>query len=455
MSAQANEANTTQVDIVGLQVLLQLESLARKAETLDELYFQTVNETKHLIQFRQAYLLIPKSLGSKKLEVKRASSVSVIDRTSPLISWLEDTARDYFKNKNIESIQFIDKAAIGTSYVEDWDNYSLPFVMWCPLNLPDGRCLGGIWFAKEVPWKDNETLLIKRLTDTYAHAIKALVGIKRLSKRISIWKVLAYSVLTLFILSLILPVHLSTLAPVEVTAKEPTIISSPIDGVIKEIKQDPNSFIKEGEVIFRFEDTTLRNRFEVAEQALEVSQAEFHRASQSSFQDRKSKSDLALLKAQLKLKQVERDYTKELLDQVDVYAEKSGLLIYTEKADWIGRPVVVGERIMQIADPNEIQLTIQLPVEDAIVLREDAEVTVFLDVDPLNPIEATLLHASYQAEVNPEKILAYRVLASFDNEEENIRIGLQGTAKIYGEKVSLFFYLFRRPISVLRQFLGI
>jgi hypothetical protein len=32
---------------------------------------------------------------------------------------------------------------------------------------------------------------------------------------------------------------------------------------------------------------------------------------------------------------------------------------------------------------------------------------------------------------------------------------LQGTAKMYGERVSVFFYLFRRPISYVRQLLGV
>ena len=64
---------------------------------------------------------------------------------------------------------------------------------------------------------------------------------------------------------------------------------------------------------------------------------------------------------------------------------------------------------------------------------------------------------SYMAEKYDQDTLSYRVYAKFDNaeQENNLRIGLQGTAKIYGERVSLFFYLFRKPISYVRQFLGI
>jgi hypothetical protein len=110
---------------------------------------------------------------------------------------------------------------------------------------------------------------------------------------------------------------------------------------------------------------------------------------------------------------------------------------------------------MLIADPDNADIRIDLPVEDAIVLHQGAPAELFLDTDPLRPLAARLVHASYQAEVTPSGILAYRVKATFDNERRPPRIGLHGTAKIEGEKIPLALYLFRRPIAVLRQTLGL
>ena len=45
--------------------------------------------------------------------------------------------------------------------------------------------------------------------------------------------------------------------------------------------------------------------------------------------------------------------------------------------------------------------------------------------------------------------------------EENIkanplpRLGLRGTARIQGESVSIAYWLARRPLSVIRQFIGL
>ena len=157
----------------------------------------------------------------------------------------------------------------------------------------------------------------------------------------------------------------------------------------------------------------------------------------------------------MELKQAERDYALELLQQVEIKAQAPGILIYSDKADWVGRPVQVGQQIMQIADPKEISLRIYLPVEDSIFLVEGADAKIFLDVDPLKSIDAVVTYSSYEAEVTPDNILAYRIEAEFKDPNEIQRIGLQGTAKIYGERVSLFFYLFRRPLATLRQIIGL
>jgi hypothetical protein len=61
---------------------------------------------------------------------------------------------------------------------------------------------------------------------------------------------------------------------------------------------------------------------------------------------------------------------------------------------------------------------------------------------------------SYQAEPTTSGILAYRVKAELDAEDQLPRIGLMGTAKISGNRVPLIYYLFRKPISAARQWLG-
>jgi hypothetical protein len=96
-----------------------------------------------------------------------------------------------------------------------------------------------------------------------------------------------------------------------------------------------------------------------------------------------------------------------------------------------------------------------LPVEDAITLEPGAEILIFLNVRPTKPIKASLKKASFEARVSAQGILAFQVKATLDVQENLPRIGLRGTAKIYGEEVSALYYLLRKPYTALRQFLAL
>ena len=110
---------------------------------------------------------------------------------------------------------------------------------------------------------------------------------------------------------------------------------------------------------------------------------------------------------------------------------------------------------MRIADPSRVELTVNLPVGDAIVLEKGAPVKLYLDADPLNAVEATLDSASYHATPDAAGVLSYTVRADFAEGVEPPRIGLRGTAQIHGERVTLFYYLFRKPLAAIRQWTGL
>ena len=112
-------------------------------------------------------------------------------------------------------------------------------------------------------------------------------------------------------------------------------------------------------------------------------------------------------------------------------------------------------RSVTLADPGQVAVQIQLPVADAINLIPGAPIRIFLNIAPEKPIGGRLHQAAYEAQLTSDGILAFRLKALMDPHTPPPRIGLRGTAKIYGEKVSLFYFLFRRPMAFVRQFLGI
>jgi hypothetical protein len=108
---------------------------------------------------------------------------------------------------------------------------------------------------------------------------------------------------------------------------------------------------------------------------------------------------------------------------------------------------------MEIADPTQAELRIELAVGDAIALEPGAQVALFLDSDPLQRHLARLERAAYEAQPTAGGQLAYRLDASF--QQTPPRIGLRGTAKVFGDRAPLALYLLRKPLAGLRQSVGL
>ena len=110
---------------------------------------------------------------------------------------------------------------------------------------------------------------------------------------------------------------------------------------------------------------------------------------------------------------------------------------------------------MVVANPSLVEVNIFMPVKDSITIKKDANINVFLDSDPMNVIKAKVTKFSYEPEIVTQNLLAYRVTAELIDNDVPPRIGLRGSAKIFGEELKLFFFLFRKPIIFIRQTLGL
>jgi multidrug resistance efflux pump len=440
-----------------LETLLQLEGAIRAARTRQELQFLFVNETRRLISYRQAVFLTLPTPSSPQYEVRAVSSVPVVDRAVPLIQWIERLIRDLRQASTSQDIRSVTETDCPPDLLPDWQEFTAGHGLWCPLTYLDEldeQSYGGLWLTRDQPWPEHEVTVLQRLSEAYAYAWRAVGPSKSSRWRWELSRTTTGLLAAAIVGALAIPVPMSTLAPAKIVAKDPMIVSAPIDGVIADIMVLPNTIVAQGDVLLKYEDTTFRSEYQVAERNLDVAMAQYRRAAQGSFVEADQKADVPLLKAEVQLRETERNYAYERLAKVEVKADQAGLVLYTDKSDWIGKPVVVGQRIMELANPQQLEVRIDLPVEDAIVLREGAPVSLFLNANPYSSVQATISHASYHAEVLPNNTLAYRVTAQLGEGAAEFRIGWQGTAKIYGERVTLFTYLFRRPISAVRPWIG-
>jgi hypothetical protein len=424
---------------------LELERLTRAARTTEQLAYSLVNDGQALFGFRHAALVIAG-------KVQAVTGISMVEPNAPFVAFVEHAVAQLFKLERAKPATVVPMDALSASVQEDWQSLSASQVFWLPLLDRSNEVFGGLWLARDKPWTPSEQVLLAQLGDTYSHAWLALQP--RQPWRLRFTRKRQVLVAAVLLASLLIPVRQSVLAPAEVVPLAGGVVAAPLDGVVAEFLVKPNQPVKTGDLLIRFENTTLKAQADVAERALGVAEAELKANSQRSFADAESSSKVDLLAARVEQKRAERDYARELLKRSEVRAERNGIAVFADAQRWIGKPVQTGERLLEIANPTQAELRIELAVGDAITLEPNAEVALFLDSDPLQRHQARLERAAYEAQPTPGGQLAYRLDASFLDTPAP-RIGLRGTAKVFGERAPLALYLLRRPLAGLRQSVGL
>lgn len=424
-------------------LFLGLEQQARKAGSTEQLAFAMVNDGQALFGFRHAALLIAG-------RVQALTGISVVEAHAPFVAFVERATSALLKHGRLDEGHSVDPAQLDEQARADMNDLSAAHAYWLPLKSRSGETFGGLWLARDTPFSEAEQSLLRQLADTYAHAWLALQPHKPWRMRWPRKKLLA--VAAALSLLLLIPVRQSVLAPAEVVPLGGRVVAAPLDGVIAEFLVKPNQSVAAGDLLVRFEATSLKAQADVAERALGVAEAELKANSQRAFADAESSARLDLLAARVEQKRAERDYARQLLARSEVRAERTGIAVFADAERLTGKPVQTGERLMQIADPSQAELRIELPVGDAIALQPGAEVALFLDSDPLNRHEAQLERSAYEAQTTAAGQLAYRLDARFVDTPP--RVGLRGTAKLFGDRAPLAYYLLRRPLAAARQSLG-
>lgn len=437
-----------------LLALLKVEADARDAASERDLILIMANETRKLTRARQIFVVMPGV--TRQLEVQGISSLPAVDRNAPLVIFIEKLVRAAEKAGTLAAAHVFVLPAIGSGSAGD--TYPFREIVWLPLVHGPGPQRGGLVLAREDVWADQDLVIARRLASAYAHALQALKGPEksfvRRFIRVSRWHA-AVSVAAIAALGLI-RVPLSALAPVEIIARDPFVVAAPIDGVVDAIAIEPNQTVKTGDVLVKLADTTLKNRFEVAAREVQVAEAKLKQSNQIAFSDPRGMHEIGIARAELALKLAERDFARDLLAKSEIRAQRDGIAVYSDKRDLVGRPVAVGERLLEVADALMLEARIELAVADAVALSPGARVKLFLDSDPLHPWAGSVRRADYKAKVGENEIVSFRVIADLAAEPGRPlpRLGVRGTAQVSGDDVSLGFYLFRRPVTALRQWVG-
>ncbi|WP_300002958.1 HlyD family efflux transporter periplasmic adaptor subunit [uncultured Cedecea sp.] len=431
-----------------LAELLQLQRRMRALDRRESLAFFMVNETHRLTNYHQAALW-----EGEAGKLAAASGVASLDSHAPFCRGFSALCRQW--QQTFHKITAIRAQSLSAEDSQFWQEYLPENGLWIPLpHLDKERPMSLILF-KDTPWSEPEKVLLEQLADAYGHAWQSLARQKKNHRSVPRIKRKGLVVGMALALIMLIPVRQSVLAPAEVVANKPTLLRAPLSGVVDVLEVKPNQAVLRGDVLVSLDARELLNQRENARQQLASAEAQYRQAQQMALSDADAKAQLAVLASRRQQTLSEMTFIESQLDRMALKSPRDGIVIFDNANDLLGRSVSVGERIMMVADPSDTRLEIQLPAGDAIALENGAEVRLFLNVAPNSPQDAVLTQIGYRATPDAENVMAYRLLAEFNQPESVVRVGLKGTAKIYGERTVLIAYLMRKPWSSLRVWLGV
>jgi hypothetical protein len=436
--------------------LLQFERALRNCKSRRELYFVGVNEPYSLVAYDQAVLWVGNAYT--KTQIVAVSGLAALEGSTPFIQWLTRIFRYLVRENTATGLKEVTPETLPEELVEEGAEWMPGYALHSILRSPKGEVIGGLWLTRSTPFDEREHALATWCTDALSFALWGWQPRRATFSRLFTHRMAA--VRTAVIAAALagvaaMPIRLSVLAPAEVTPVKPTTVTAPVDGVVERILVAPSQPVEAGDVLVKLDDTTTRNKLEVARKSREIAVADWQRTSTKAFTDDQSKAELLLLEARVREREAEIVYLQEMLERMNIVAPRKGIAIFADPNDWIGKPVQTGERIMMLAEPTEANLTIFLSPDDAIQLSEGGEVHMYLNAAPLDSYNARITQMSYETGQNPEGQPVYLLKAAFDAGQEIPRVGAKGTAKLYAESVPLFYYVFRKPIAYLRKVFGL
>lgn len=432
--------------------LLKIESDARRSTSVGEIDALLANDGRRLIRARQVFVV---EQAPGRAILRAATGMTSIDRTIPMVRWIEDAASRFAAGRATAEAAEIWLPDIADTVDPLTREYPFGHVLWQPLWSCSGATQIIGLFLRETPWTETDRAITARLSESIGHARAFLqfnAG-KRPRSKIGTGIAMLGGIGALLVA--MIPVPMSVLAPLEIIPRNAEVVAMPQDGIVRDVLVQPGSSVSPGTALVRLVDTVQRGRFEVSEREVAVAQARVEKATSLAFTDPRGRQELGVAAAELALKRAEAKYAGELLAQTTIEARTSGIAIVSDPREIEGKPLSTGERLMLIGRSDDTEIKISLPVADSIVLRPGLKVRAFLDAAPLDPIEGVLSHIDYQVRVDEQQIASYRLIAQAAGAGTLLRLGSRGTAQVVGDRVPLILFLLRRPLTVLRQWIGI
>jgi hypothetical protein len=442
-----------------LYVLNGISLKAAAAKTTEELSFLIVNDTIHLVPYNRAFLF---NFEGKSPKVISVSGQANVNDNSPLIKSVEQIISGLKDPKEVQVLKTDDFSGEGES--SKWNSYQTDAkssVLWLPI-FSNRKQVLGLWLEQldsstfTIPLQEIVVLLKDFLMHAYGIAWERLASRYSLKKGLSFSKSKwGYLLALLALASVLIRVPLRIAAPCEIVSSDLYLIRAPLAGVIEEIVVLPGQFVKKGDTLAIYDPTLLEHALKSSEEDVQVRKVAVDRATILGQQDRQVLNELNQLNSQLQKEKINLALAAHEAGLLKIQAPQSGVVVIDSPEDWRGRPVIVGEKILAVSNPEKTQVKIWIPESDNIPLNTQEAVKIYLYISPTKSYKSKIEYIANEVSLSDRDIPSFVAKANWvDNPPSDLKLGLKGTAILYGESVPLFYYIIRKPWFTLRNFFG-
>lgn len=440
-----------------LVIANRLNIKAFRCKTREALLFVILNDTIHLVRYDRAILWDfenpskPKCLG--------ISGQTTFSKNSELVRKITKIVKS-IKNPKVPQ-QLTANQLVGEN--EIWNDLQAgkpnSLVLWLPIHFDDKLILG-LWLEKwnvtekDIPTIDVQNILSNFLLESYGVAWNN-VHAKKFFKHVNLsrtqWLLLALSlVASLFIIHI--PLRIA--APCEVVPKDPIIVAAPLEGIIEKVVVKPGETVHKDDILVEYHKTVFLQNLKVAQKQVQILQADVNRAMTLGFKDERSLSELAVLKLKLEKEKLALGLAEYYASKLIIKAPQEGIVIIDNPDEWRGKPVQIGEKILILSNEQNTKIRIWLPENDNIVLDPKRNIKIFLNIKPEISYRASLIYVAAESIVTEKHLASFIAEADWIDKPKEVKLGLKGTAILYGENVSIFYFIIRKPWASVRNFIG-
>lgn len=425
-----------------LFTLLELQRKAQESPSRPALIHVMVNDTYRLVPYAQAFFW---SYRDGQVRLEKISGNAVLEPEATYN--LEIAAMIAGQVKEFSPRQRIVRAC---------PENETRHVLLLGIITPDGETLGGIWIEHTDPYPDADLHLLEELALTYAQCLELAelrerrTWIQGLRNLTGLRRYIPIAILLLCLF----PVRLTVTAPAEIISREAEVVTVPFDGIIEDVEVSPGDRVDEGQLLLTMEHTALKGKTDIAGQELISARSTLARLKREALANPEKKSDLKAYEEEVKAKEIEYDFASKQSEKSELRAARSGVAVFSDPHSLKGKPVSSGDKVMEIADPERFELLIRIPADAMIEFDQRSNAGFYLNVAPLANYRAVIRSIGYQASLDEDGLLTYKVHASPET-HETLRIGLKGTAEIRGRWTILSYAVLRRPLASLRRLTGL